>query len=298
MGGAGLTAESSAQRARQRLAAALRGGRASHAYLIVGGGEGEGAGLARELARAMLCLDARGGWACGACPSCRQVEGGFHPALRWLAPEGAYVRTDAVGKALAELWLRPRGGGRRVLVVEQADRLTPAAAGRLLKTLEDPPVHAVLVLAASDLTSLAPTVVSRCQVLKLGAGGGAGSGRAAAMGPAAAQVLERLGSGPPGAFLALAQEVLESPLRQPEALAALIERLQGAFRDALVLALAGEAVPLLYPDAKETALRLARTWPLARLWDASQALLLAQEALARNANRRLCVEALFLRLRG
>ena len=67
-----------------------------------------------------------------------------------------------------DAWLKPLGGGRKVYVLEEADKLTPEAANALLKLLEEPPGDVLFLLLARNPGALPPTVLSRCQCLRLG----------------------------------------------------------------------------------------------------------------------------------
>jgi len=142
----------------------LRTGRVAHAYLFTGPRGMGKATLARELAKALNCTRERGD-ACDRCASCRRITGGNHPDLLRIQPDGAAVKIEQVRALQKELWLRPVEGAYRVGVVEEADKMTAEAANSFLKTLEEPPPHAVLILLAEQPYALLPTVTSRCQVL-------------------------------------------------------------------------------------------------------------------------------------
>ena len=147
------------ENAKEYFRRALGRGRLSHAYLFVGP-QGSGKGLfARELAKALFCQD---GEPCGACPSCLAVEHGNHPSV--------YVYGPAPGKQIVdidtvrELSERTHYRTSKVLVsiLEGADLLNEPAANALLKTLEEPPGDALLILTARSTGSILPTIVSRC----------------------------------------------------------------------------------------------------------------------------------------
>lgn len=160
------------ERARHRLLEAVREGRLHHAYLLVGP---DGVGkrlLARGLAQLLLCPDARDGQACGQCRACQQVARTSHPDLHWLEPEArpggrGSLGIDQVRRLIQEASWRPYEGRWKVLVVAQADRLTPEAQNSLLKLLEEPPGTAVILLTTSRPDRLLPTVRSRCHTVPL-----------------------------------------------------------------------------------------------------------------------------------
>jgi DNA polymerase-3 subunit delta' len=136
--------------------------RPHHAYVLAGP-EGSGKSLAaRAFAASLLCPD--GG--CGSCRSCRLALGDRHPNEFLVEPEGRDIHVDTVRD---EVWhpayrTAPEPG-RKVFVLREADRLSPAAADTLLKVLEEPPADAVLLLLSARAHELPDTVVSRCHVV-------------------------------------------------------------------------------------------------------------------------------------
>ncbi|GIU95816.1 MAG: DNA polymerase III subunit delta' [Gaiellaceae bacterium] len=95
----------------------------------------------------------------------RRVLARAHPDLYVLEPLGEMIRIDDIRALRHDLHLRPFEGERRVYLVLAADRLNEDAADALLKDLEEPPAYAVVVLVASELGALPPTIVSRCQLV-------------------------------------------------------------------------------------------------------------------------------------
>ncbi|MEO0422314.1 MAG: DNA polymerase III subunit delta' [Pseudomonadota bacterium] len=144
----------------------------AHALLLSGpAGVGKDA-LAHALADAWLC-EAEGVQAserpCGRCRGCGLTAVGNHPDLHRLVPaEGkATISVDQIRELSAELALKPHAGGSRVALITPAEGMTVSAQNSLLKTLEEPPSGAVLVLITHQLDALAPTIRSRCQQLSV-----------------------------------------------------------------------------------------------------------------------------------
>jgi len=142
----------------------LRGAiaRPHHAYVFAGP-EGSGKSIAAAaFTAALLCPD--GG--CGACRSCRLAAAGTHPNLFQVEPEGRDIHVDTVRE---EVWTpayrTPPEAGRKVFVIREADRLSPAAADTLLKVLEEPPADAVFLLMSARAHELPDTIWSRCHVV-------------------------------------------------------------------------------------------------------------------------------------
>lgn len=148
----------------------IRQGCVAHAYLFTGpSGVGRGT-LARWLAQALLCLNTSQ-QPCGTCPACVRVANETHPDLHLLNLETQGGRRtlgiDAVRELRATMAERPFAGTRKVYLIEDAETMTVEAANALLKTLEEPPPFAVLLLVALSDHLLLPTIVSRCQHLPL-----------------------------------------------------------------------------------------------------------------------------------
>jgi DNA polymerase-3 subunit delta' len=147
----------------------IRTGTTSHAYLIVGPAQVGKTTLAKAFAQALLCQGMAG--PCSACRACRLVEADRHPDVRVVSPLGTSIKIEAIRELQQTLSLSPVEGDYRICIIRKMDLATPSAANCLLKTLEEPPLRAILVLTASGVDALLPTIVSRCQVLSLRAVG-------------------------------------------------------------------------------------------------------------------------------
>lgn len=145
------------------LAAAVRRGVVSHAYLFVGPTGAGKKSAARALACAILCDDE----ACGACATCKRVRRGSHPDVRVVTPEGAATyMVEQIREIIHDVNLSPVEADRKIYIIEGADTFNEGSANAFLKTLEEPPDDVVIVLLATTLEAVVPTIVSRCQVLR------------------------------------------------------------------------------------------------------------------------------------
>jgi DNA polymerase-3 subunit delta' len=122
---------------------------------------------ALTLAQAENCLTSQGN-PCGVCPACVRIERGEHPDVHIARPEGAgrQLKAESVRQIVSEAPFRPFEGRRRVSIFVDADRMNATAANILLKTLEEPPPWAMLILVTANDASLLPTILSRCQVYR------------------------------------------------------------------------------------------------------------------------------------
>lgn len=136
--------------------------RPHHAY-VLGGPEGSGKSLAAVAFTASL-LCPQGG--CGTCRACRLAMQGHHPNVFLIEPEGRDIHVDTIRE---EVWTPASRTapepGRKVFVIREADRLSPAAADTLLKVLEEPPADAVFLLMSARAHELPDTILSRCHLV-------------------------------------------------------------------------------------------------------------------------------------
>lgn len=147
--------------AARRQAAAL-----PHA-LLMNGPEGLGKEqFARAFSQALLCAAPRtDGQACQNCPACVMFNAGTHPDYQRIAPkeEGKAIGIDQVREMIAWIALKSHAAGYKIAFITPAERMTIEAANALLKTLEEPPAHSLLILIANRPALLPATVRSRCQ---------------------------------------------------------------------------------------------------------------------------------------
>ncbi|MCL4517304.1 MAG: DNA polymerase III subunit delta' [Firmicutes bacterium] len=149
---------------------AIREGRIAHAYLFVGGPGSGKKTLARAFASALNCLASPGATppdGCGVCGSCRKIAGGLHPDVRMVSPEGNALKIEQMRLLQREISYKPYEGEYKVFIIDHAETMTPEAANSLLKVLEDPPEHSVIILLAPSPHAILPTLVSRCLPVRL-----------------------------------------------------------------------------------------------------------------------------------
>ena len=105
---------------------------------------------------------------CGQCRACRKIESGTHPDIISIEPINSIVRIAQVRQLLETLALKPYEARQRVVIMADAQALNPEAGNALLKILEEPPDRTLLILTAHQTSDLLPTIVSRCQHIRFG----------------------------------------------------------------------------------------------------------------------------------
>ena len=326
-----------------RLRESIARGRLSHAYLFAGP-HGIGKALVvRELAKALLC-DRAADEACDQCPACQKVEHGNHPDVTVVGRIETTARgerktrivIDQVREEIQEpIAYKPFEGRWKVFVVEDAGRMSEAAQNCLLKTLEEPPPHSLLVLVADRLEPFLDTVVSRCQVVRFRPlTAGQVEGVLASVPDIAASeaaVLARLSEGSPGQALvyresgawetarwlfgelrtmppvgefALAGELLDRAKQQGsrledarEALRPVLVLVTLGWRDLLLRAAGYPAELVVWGDGSPDLLALGDGLSAARARALVERTIAARDQLDANANIKLLLENLILDLR-
>ncbi|MEN2775483.1 DNA polymerase III subunit delta' [Acetivibrio clariflavus] len=133
-----------------------------HAYIFAGP-EGIGKRLvAKVFAAALLCSDCNSLEACEDCQPCRLFQSGTNPDFYVLETEGTSISVDDIRKMQQDISIRPMYSEKKVYLIAEADKMTAQAQNCLLKTLEEPPEYAVIILTAVNINSLLETIRSRC----------------------------------------------------------------------------------------------------------------------------------------
>lgn len=298
-----------------------------HAYLITGP---QGVGrrtLGVRLAQALNCPQPLApGVPCRTCRTCTQIERMQHPDLSVVQAEadGGVLKVDQIRELQHTLSLAPYEARFRVALLLRFEEANASAANALLKTLEEPPPQVVFVLTAESAERLMPTIVSRCEVLRLRplSVQAAHQGLETVWGlqPERASLLAHLSGGRPGFALRLHQEAdrldqrqtwlddqfrllsagrverfsyAEGLAKEKEYLRAVLLVWLSFWRDVMLRA-GGASAPLANPDRAEEIERLAARFDLHTAYRTVSALERTYDLLDRNANPRLAVEVLLL----
>ncbi|MEX0874672.1 MAG: hypothetical protein WD646_08785 [Actinomycetota bacterium] len=137
----------------------VESGRVAHAYLFGGVAGRLPSDAALAFGASLVCPE--GG--CGVCEVCARVLHRAHPDVEVIEPAGTQLLVEQVREVVRSASRRPVAAGRRVIIVEGADRMNPNAQNAFLKALEEPPPSTTIVLLAPSPEALLDTVRSRCR---------------------------------------------------------------------------------------------------------------------------------------
>ena len=135
----------------------------THAWVFTGPPGSGRSSTAVAFAQALICPNQ----GCGVCNDCQSAATGGHPDVEVIRTEGLSIKVEEIRELLTRVAWAPSMGGWRVVVMEDADRLTESAANALLKTIEEPGTRTVWLLCAPTLHDVLPTIRSRCRHLQL-----------------------------------------------------------------------------------------------------------------------------------
>jgi DNA polymerase-3 subunit delta' len=305
---------------------AIKNGKVAQSYLFLGN---EGIGkkyAALQFAKALNCLgaEAEEGDACDHCTSCKKIDHGLHPDVLVIEPEGQNIKVEQIRQLQRELAYRPYEGKYRVCIVTAADRMAPHIPNTLLKTLEEPPLHTVIILLANNSRFMLPTILSRCQPIRfnplpiplvskwLREGSG--------FDEAEAHLLASLSEGSPGKALEIQEEILQIPRKellkdwvglkslsierigswvgslpsQRENLLLILEVAKTLLRDLVMVKTLNKGPKLIHSDLLQEIESTATNWSLSSLLRRMESLHQTIIEIKANANTSLALEAMML----
>ncbi len=297
-----------------------------HSYLFVGN---EGIGkkwVALQFAKALNCLEGatKKGDACDRCLSCKKIDHHLHPDVLIIEPEGQTLKVDQVRQMQRDLVYRPYEGQRRVCVVTAADRMAPHMSNTLLKTLEEPPLHTVIILLANHPRMLLPTILSRCQVIRFHSLSipvvSNWLMEEKGFSEEEAHLLASLSEGSPGKALEIRERINQIPRKDllrdfvglkslpfdkkeswAESLSSsrddlilILEVAKTLLRDLVVMKTMKDSSKLIHADLLQEMKGIATEWNLPSLFNRVEALHQTILAIRSNANMPLALEAMML----
>jgi DNA polymerase-3 subunit delta' len=298
----------------------------AHSYLFWGN---EGIGkkwVALQFAKSLNCLQegTEQGDACDQCMACKKIDDGLHPDVLVLEPENQTLKVDQVRQMQRDLAYRPYEGRRRVCILVASDRMAPNMSNVLLKTLEEPPLHTVIILLANNTRLLLPTILSRCQPIHFNPLPiplvSQWLMKQKGLNEKEAHLLASLSEGSPGKALEIQEEIGQIPreelLKQwvglktlsfekmdrwiqslsphRENLLLIVEVAKTLLRDLVVVKTSKEGSKLIHSDLLDAMEKLAREWSLASLLNRIETLHQTILAIRTNANMSLALEVAML----
>ena len=305
---------------------AIRNEKVVNSYLFLGS---EGIGkkyVALQFAKALNCLEgeAEKGEACDHCSSCKKIDHAVHHDVLLIEPEGQNIKVDQVRQLQRDLAYRPYEGKRRVCILTAADRMAPNMSNILLKTLEEPPLHTVIILLANNSRSILPTILSRCQPVRFNplpiplVSKWLMEGRG--FNETEAHLLASLSEGSPGKALEIQEEIRQIPREellkdwvglksisferiggwvgslpsQRENLLLILEVAKTLLRDLVMVKILKKRPMLIHSDLLQVMVPMAMNWSLTSLLKRMEILHHTTLAIRANANTSLALEAMML----
>ncbi len=305
---------------------AIGNGKVMNSYLFLGN---EGIGkkyVALQFAKALNCLgaEAEGGEACDHCTSCKKIDHALHPDVLLIEPEGQNIKVDQVRQLQKELVYRPYEGKRRVCILTAADRMAPHIPNTLLKTLEEPPLHTVIILLANNSRLMLSTILSRCQPVRFNPLPNLLVSRwlteCRGLNETEAHLLASLSEGSIGKALEIQEEIRQVPREellkdwvglkslsfekigrwveslpsQRENLLLMLEVTKTLLRDLIMVKALRKDPKLIHSDLLQVMKSMATSWSLSSLLKRSEILHQTTLAIRANANTSLALEAMML----
>lgn len=147
---------------------AIKSNKVSHAYILTGETGMGRKSLANAFALTLLCEKGKSE-PCMECHACKQVLSGNHPDLIYVTHEKpASIGVDDIREQINDtVMVRPYSSYYKVYIVDEAEKMTQQAQNALLKTIEEPPSYAIIILLTTNQEAFLPTILSRCVQLKL-----------------------------------------------------------------------------------------------------------------------------------
>lgn len=157
------------ERAIKILTKSLKDNKISSSYIFAGN-EGTGKKLtAIEFAKAVNCEKLNNYCqVCEDCPSCQEISRLCSPDLKIIEPVKSSIKIEQIREMRKEIILKPFKNKKKIYIIDQAEKMTIEASNCLLKTIEEPPGYAIIILICSKIDTLLPTIISRCQVINFG----------------------------------------------------------------------------------------------------------------------------------
>lgn len=139
----------------------MKSGNLAHAYLFAGPSSIGKFSIAKMLVNILQCPNNL----CNECPTCKQIQSGNHTDTIVLKEKDESIKIEQIRDIINRLQMTKQAK-YKILLIKGAERFTPEAANCLLKTLEEPPPNTLIIMTASNLREILPTIISRVRLIK------------------------------------------------------------------------------------------------------------------------------------
>ena len=320
------------ERAIKILTKSLKKNKVSSSYIFVGS-EGTGKKLtAIEFAKAVNCLNlSKDSEACEDCQSCSEISKQCSPDLKIIEPIKNSIKIEQIREMRKEIGLKPFKNKKKIYIIDKAEKMTLEASNCLLKTIEEPPYYAIIILICSRIDPILPTIVSRCQIINFGLITSIkikelSLSKIKNIEKEKAEIISKLAQGSIGkAFKLLTDkeyfirretllnylstivpgkysndffEKVEKIILEIDKIEEILEIIKLWYRDILIIKKTGKQKYIVNCDKVEMLGKKSQVYSQKMLIDILNYLELAEEYLTKNVNKRLILERLYMKMVG
>jgi len=153
---------------KEHLQNAIKLNKVSHAYIFNGESGAGKKSLAKVFSKTLQC-EGKNDNPCNECHSCKQVESGNQPDIKWVSHEKptSIGVEDIREQVIGDIQIKPYSSKYKIYIIDEAEKLTLQAQNALLKTIEEPPVYGIIILLTTNADIFLQTILSRCVQLDL-----------------------------------------------------------------------------------------------------------------------------------
>ena len=294
---------------------AIRMGKISHAY-IINGEEGSGKmNLAIHFAKALQCernnfnkaINENGeritvpGTACGQCKSCKQTYSKNQPDIKYITYEKSGIGVDEIREQINDdIDIKPYSSPYKIYIVPESEKMTVQAQNALLKTIEEPPEYAIIILLTTNADTFLQTILSRCVMLNIRPNGNPGK----AIKLATSEEFKELKQYVVGMFMSLEKggmDIIGEAIKKTGTFKKQIDEyfslMRIWFRDILVYKATKEEDQIIFQDEYMTIEKMSQTYSFDDINDILKAIDLAESRIKSNVNFDSTIEILLLSIK-
>lgn len=141
----------------------IANGKVAHSYIFEGP---KGVGkktVAMEIAKMLLCEEKQGDRPCNTCKACHMIDVGTHPDIIRVQKDTKVTKIETIREQVVKkMDTKPYMGPYKIIIIDEADTITPEGQNAMLKTIEEPPAYGIVIIITENMAKLLPTIKSRC----------------------------------------------------------------------------------------------------------------------------------------